>query len=313
MVAPFRIGIDLGGTKTAIAVLDPAGAEIFARRIPTPRHDYTASLKDMAALVAEAEQALGCEGRGTVGVAMPGSLSPADGRVQNANSTWLNDKTLDADFEAVLGRPARFANDANCLALSETADGAGAGASTVFAVIVGTGTGGGLVVNGRIVNGPLGNAGEWGHNPLPWPQPHELPGPKCWCGHHGCLETWLSGPGLHRDYLENGGDAVRAPSGEAVSALAGEGDAAAKAALDRHASRMARGLASVVNLFDPHVIVLGGGLSRMEHLYTALPKLIPPYIFAKNPYVTVRSPRHGDASGVRGAARLWDDGVALAR
>ena len=303
----FRIGIDLGGTKIAITVLDSAGQEVFVHRIATPRGDYAASLQAMAGLVTEAESRLGCTGEASVGVAMPGSMSPSSGRVQNANSVWLNGQALDADLQAVLGRPVRLANDANCLALSEATDGAGAGAPSVFGVILGTGCGAGLVVNGRLVNGPRGITGEWGHNPLPWPDASETPGPACWCGLHGCMETWIAGPSLHRDYLEHGGEMAKAATGDAVANLAAQGDAAASDAMHRHATRLARGLASVVNLIDPHVIVLGGGLSRLTHLYETLPGLIAPYIFADNKQVDISPPVHGDASGGRGAARLWDD------
>lgn len=301
-----RIGIDLGGTKIAITVLDSNGQEVLARRIATPRHDYAATIKAMADLINEVEKELGCVGEATIGVGMPGSISPVSGRVQNANSFWLNGQTLDRDLEALLGRPARFANDANCFALSEASDGAAEGAPSVFGVILGTGCGGALVVNGRLVNGPLGITGEWGHNPLPWQEPSEIPGPKCWCGLHGCMETWIAGPSLHADYLREGGDAARAPTADALPELARQGDAAASGALERHASRVARGLATVVNLFDPHVIVLGGGLSKMAHLYETLPGLMKRFIFADSPSATVRPPRHGDASGGRGAARLWD-------
>jgi fructokinase len=307
MSARQRIGIDLGGTKIAITVLAPSGEEVFTRRIATPRGDYAASLRAIAELVAEAETRLHCVGEASVGVAMPGSLSPRTGRVQNANSVWLNGQRLDADLQAALGRPVRLANDANCLALSEAADGAGAGAQSVFGVILGTGCGGGLVIGGRLVNGPLGITGEWGHNGLPWPEPSEVPGPECWCGLHGCMETWVAGPSLHRDYLEHGGEMSKAATGDAVAALAAEGDDAASAAMQRHASRLARGLASVMNLLDPHVIVMGGGLSRLAHLYQTLPRLMAPFIFAEHREVTIRPPKHGDASGGRGAARLWDE------
>ena len=304
--APLRIGIDLGGTKIAIAVLGEAGQELLARRVPTPRGDYHASIAIIGALVAEAERHLACEGRATIGVAMPGSISPSSGRVQNANSTWLNGQRLDADVSAHLGRPVRFANDANCLALSEAVDGAGAGVRSVFAVILGTGCGGGLVHEGRLIDGPRGISGEWGHNPLPWAQASETPGPACWCGHHGCMETWVSGPGLYEDYLAGGGSTAVASSADPLASLARDGDAAAAGALGRHASRLARGLASVVNIFDPDVIVLGGGLSNLPHLYEQLPELMQPFIFADDRRVVIRPPKHGDASGVRGAARLWD-------
>jgi fructokinase len=303
---PVRIGIDLGGTKIAIAALGETGEELFARRMPTPRGDYHASIAVIGALVTEAERHLGCTGRASVGVAMPGSISPVSGRVQNANSTWLNGKSLDADISAHLGRPVRFANDANCLALSEAADGAAEGARSVFCIILGTGCGGGLVHAGRLIDGPRGIGGEWGHNPLPWPEASETPGPACWCGLAGCMETWLSGPGLHRDYLAGGGSEAAANSAEQVASLARNGDAAAEAALTRHASRLARGLASVVNIFDPELIVPGGGLSNLPYLYDQVPELMRPFIFADDRRVLIRPPKHGDASGVRGAARLWD-------
>jgi len=302
-----RIGIDLGGTKIAITVLDPSGLDIFTHRVATPRGDYAATLGALAGLVRDAERQLGCEGRATIGIGMPGSLSPANGRVQNANSVWLNGQFLDADLNAMLTRPVRLANDANCFALSEAADGAGRGAASIFGVILGTGCGGGLVRHGRLIDGPLGIGGEWGHNPLPWPLADEIPGRECWCGLRGCVETWVSGPALYRDYLSQGGDAGRAGAADAVAQLSENGDAIATAALDRHASRLARGLATVVNLFDPHAIILGGGLSKLTHLYTVLPRLITPYVFAENVEISVRPPLHGDASGARGAARLWDE------
>ena len=303
---PVRIGIDLGGTKIAIVALDEADAEIFVRRIATPRGDYHASIAAIGALVAEAEHTLGCAGAASIGVAMPGSMSPATGRVQNANSTWLNGQHLDADLAAALGRPVRIVNDANCLALSEAADGAGRGARSVFGVILGTGCGAGLVHDGRIVDGPRGIGGEWGHNPLPWPEAGELPGPACWCGLTGCMEAWVSGPALYSDYLAHGGDAGLTATGEEVSLPGGARRRDGRAALERHASRLARGLAVVINIFDPEVIVLGGGLSRMGHLYETLPGLMAPYLFADDRTVIIRPPVHGDASGGRGAARLWD-------
>jgi fructokinase len=306
VASPVRIGIDLGGTKTAIAALGEDGAELYARRIPTPREDYHAQIAAVGTLIENAERQLGCPGQATIGVAMPGSISPHSGRVQNANSTWLNGKRIDADYTAHLGRPVRFANDANCLALSEATDGSAQGARSVFCVILGTGCGGGLVHEGRLVNGPRGIGGEWGHNPLPWPEADELPGPACWCGLHGCMEAWVSGPGLYKDYLARGGDAAQTTSTEDVVRLAGGGDAVAAAALTRHTSRLARGLASVVNIFDPEIIVLGGGLSNLPYLYRQLPGLIGPFIFADYKDILIRPPKHGDASGVRGAARLWD-------
>jgi fructokinase len=229
-------------------------------------------------------------------------MAPWSGLVQNANSTWLNGRHFSRDLEARLGRAVRLANDANCFALSEAVDGAGADAPSVFGVILGTGCGGGLVFRGGLIDGPLGIGGEWGHNPLPWATPAEHPGPKCWCGRNGCMEAWVSGPGLESDHARATGESL---TSEAIAARAAGGDPAAMATLDRHAGRLARGLAHVVNIFDPHVIVLGGGLSNLSHLYDALPERIGPHLFAGHPRVTVKRPRWGDASGVRGAAWLW--------
>jgi fructokinase len=296
----LHLGIDLGGTKIAGIALAPGGATVAEHRIAAPRHDYGATLSAIAEMVAWLETAAGA--RGTVGVGMPGSLTPAADVVQNANSTWLNGRPFARDLEARLGRPLRFANDANCFALSEAVDGAGAGEPSVFGVILGTGCGGGLVWGGRLIDGPLGIGGEWGHNPLPWAAPDEYPGPACWCGRRGCLETWVSGPALEADHARVAGEHL---SGVEIVARAGRGDAAARATLDRHASRLARGLGHVINIFDPHVIVLGGGLSNLAHLYAALPDLIAPHIFASTPRVTIKPPRWGDVSGVRGAAWLW--------
>jgi fructokinase len=234
---------------------------------------------------------------------MPGSLSPATGLVQNSNSSWINGRRLDADLTEALGRPLRFANDANCFALSEAIDGAGAGAKSVLGVILGTGCGSGIVIGGRILDGPRGIGGEWGHNPLPWPDPDEHPGPECWCGREGCLEVWVSGPGLQRDHRVMHGGAL---SPAEIVARAADGDRACQATLDRHASRLARGLAHVVNIVDPEVIVLGGGLSKLDHLYEVLPKLMAKHIFADTAAVDIRPPRWGDSSGVRGAAWLWN-------
>lgn len=296
-----RVGIDLGGTKIAGIALGPDGTTVAEHRIPAPRHDYDATLRAVGEMVATLEQRTNASG--TVGIGMPGSISPASGLVQNANSTWLNGRPFARDLEARLGRPVRLANDANCFALSEAVDGAGAGAPSVFGVILGTGCGGGLVFNGRLIDGPRGIGGEWGHNPLPWAKADEHPGPRCWCGRSGCMETWVSGPGLEAEHRRMTGSQL--PSQE-IAARAGEGDAPARASLDRHASRLARGLAHVINIFDPHVIVLGGGLSQLAHLYAELPDLIIPHVFAERAEVEVRPPRWGDASGVRGAAWLWD-------
>jgi len=297
----MRLGVDLGGTKIAGVALGPDGTVIAEHRIAAPQHDYSATLRAVGEMVAGLEQTAGT--RGTIGIGMPGSISPVSGRVQNANSMWLNGQPFARDVETNLGRPVRLANDANCFALSEAVDGAAAGAASVFGVILGTGCGGGLVFNGRLIDGPRNIGGEWGHNPLPWTTDDEHPGPRCWCGRNGCMETWVSGPGLEADHGRITG--MRFAS-EEIAARAGHGDAHARASLDRHAGRLARGLAHVVNIFDPHVIVLGGGLSQLSHLYQVLPDLMAPYIFAERAQITVKPPRWGDASGVRGAAWLWE-------
>jgi fructokinase len=235
---------------------------------------------------------------------IPGTISPATGRVKNANSTWLNGRPLREDLEARLGRPLRCANDANCMALSEASDGAAAGADVVFGVILGTGVGGGLVVRGEAWTGPNAVAGEWGHNPLPRPEPHEYPGPECWCGRRGCIETWLSGPALARDYATLSGRELTAAE---LAAAAAAGDAAAAGALERYADRLGRGLSLVVNTLDPDVIVLGGGISNVERLYAELPARLAPHVFTDRLDTPVRPPLHGDSSGVRGAAWLWPE------
>ncbi len=297
-----RIGIDLGGTKIAGVVLDSTGVRIAKRRVPSPHADYHASIEALVTLVAALEADVSAQA--TIGIGMPGSLSPATGLVQNSNSTWLNGRSLKTDLEARLGRPVRLANDANCFALSEATDGAGAGAPIVFGVILGTGCGGGIVINGQIVDGPRGIGGEWGHNPLPWSSADEHPGQICWCGRPGCMETWVSGSGMAADHLRVTGEAITAAE---IAQRAGMNDAAAKATLDRHASRLARGLAHVVNLIDPHVIVFGGGLSQIPSLYDTVPRLMERYILADHATVDIRPPRWGDDSGVRGAAWLWNE------
>jgi fructokinase len=265
-----------------------------------PRHDYAATVGAIGEMVRALEAGAGVGG--SIGLGMPGSLSPASGLVQNANSTWINGRPFQRDLEAHLGRPVRLANDANCFALSEAVDGAGAGARAVFGVILGTGCGGGLVFDGALIDGPRGIGGEWGHNPLPWAGDNEHPGPRCWCGRTGCIETWVSGPGLEADHARTTGERH---SAEAIAARAAAGDGAAQASLDRHASRLARGLASVINIFDPDVVVLGGGLSKLEHLYRVLPPLVAPRVFADDSRVVIKPPAWGDAGGVRGAAWLW--------
>ena len=295
-----RLGIDLGGTKIEGVVLDASGTVIARHRIAAPQASYGATVAALTELVARLECEAGI--RCSIGIGMPGSVSPATGLVQNANSTWLNGRPLQADLEATLGRPVRLANDANCFALSEATDGAGAGARCVFGVILGTGCGGGIVVDGKLVDGPRAIGGEWGHNPLPWPTHAELDVPACWCGRTGCMETWLSGSALAADHARINGGTLR---GEAIVAAAVAGDRAAQATLDRHAQRLARGLASVVNLLDPGIIVLGGGLSVLPHLYDVVSGLMAPFVFADDRRVTICPPRWGDASGVRGAAWLW--------
>ncbi len=289
-----RIGIDLGGTKTEVAVIGPLGGIVWRRRADTPA-TYDDIIRLAAALVAAAEGELSL--RATVGVGIPGVLSPATGLVKNANTRVLIGHALDEDLAAALGRPVRVENDANCFALSEAADGAGAGQRTVFGVILGTGCGGGVVVDGQVVAGRSRIAGEWGHTPLPWPGPDEYPLPRCWCGQHGCLELYLAGPGLAR----SAGTATAAE----LPGRAAAGDPAARAALDRHADRLARGLAVIVNILDPDVIVLGGGLSNMDHLYADLPARMAERIFSDVAGTPVLRNVHGDSSGVRGAAWLW--------
>ncbi len=297
----LRLGIDLGGTKIAAVVLDADGSVVWQTRIATPRHDYGATVEALAGVVAAADAAAGAPC--TVGVGMPGAISPATGLVKNANSTWLNGQPFQRDLETRLGRAVRCANDANCLAMSEAADGAAAGAAVVFGVIVGTGTGGGIVVNRHVVTGANAIAGEWGHNPLPWPSADELPGPACYCGRFGCLETWLSGPGLAADFTRQTGETVRA---EDVVSRASTGDAAARRALDAWTSRLARGLASVINLLDPDVIVMGGGLSEIASLYDDVPRLWSSWVFSDHVDTRLVPAKYGAASGVRGAAWLWE-------
>ncbi len=294
----MRIGIDLGGTKIAAVALDDQGRELARERVATPRGDYAGTIEAIAGLVATLDAATGK--RGSVGIGMPGTISPATGKVKNANSTWLNGQPLDRDLAERLGRPVRLANDANCFALSEATDGAAAGARVVFGVILGTGVGGGLVVAGREITGPNGIAGEWGHNPLPWPAGDERPGPACYCGRSGCIETFLSGPGLAADHARvNPGTAL---TGEQIARDPG---AAAQATLARYEERLARALASVVNLLDPDAIVLGGGLSQLTRLYESVPRLWGRFVFSDRVDTRLVPPRYGDASGVRGAAWLW--------
>jgi fructokinase len=295
-------GIDLGGTKIEIVCLAADGAERWRKRISTPQGDYAGTLQAAAGLVHDAEGALGVSG--TVGIGIPGSPSPTGGLIRNANSTALNGKPLQQDLERLLERPVRLANDANCFALSEATDGAAAGAEIVFGVIVGTGTGAGIVVRGQVLTGRNAVAGEWGHNPLPWPQAGEAPGPICWCGKRGCLETWLSGPGMQRDHLRYADEDLKA---EEIVARAKAGDAGCERTLRRYEDRMARGLAHVINVLDPDVIVLGGGMSNIARLYKNVPRLWSGYVFSDRVTTELRPPKYGDSSGVRGAAWLWKD------
>jgi fructokinase len=293
----YRLGIDLGGTKIEIAALGRDGTLRHRTRVSTPQV-YTETVRAITELVRGAEQALG--GRGSVGVGIPGVISPATGLVKNANSNFLNGHPLDQDLSAALAREVRVDNDANCFALSEASDGAAAGAEVVFGVIIGTGCGGGVVVNGRAIKGPHRIAGEWGHIPLPWPTPEESPGPHCWCGQYNCMERWVSGTALA---IDHGGPEAR--DAHVVVTRAAAGEPAAQAALRRHADRLARGLAVIVNILDPDVIVLGGGLSNMEHLYAEVPPIMYSHVFSDVVATPVVKNMHGDSSGVRGAAWLW--------
>jgi fructokinase len=300
----MRIGIDLGGTKIEALALESSGAERLRLRVPTPRDGYDAVVDAIVGLVRDVGPGA------SVGLGIPGTISPATGLVKNANTTHLIGHPLDRDLSERLGRLVRVANDANCFALSEASDGAGAPPPgreadrpwVVFGVIIGTGTGAGVVVDGRVLVGPNGIAGEWGHNPLPWPRDDERPGPACYCGKHGCLETVLSGPGLARDHRDRTGGELDTVE---IAARADAGDAAARETLARYADRLARGLATVMNVLDPDVIVLGGGVSNVRSLYEDVPRLWGRYVFSDTVRVSLRQARHGDSSGVRGAAWLW--------
>jgi len=296
----MRIGIDLGGSKIEGLVLDRDGSECVRERVATPQGDYQGTLRAIGALVASLEA--GAAATCSIGIGMPGTRSRATGLVKNSNSVCLNGQPLHRDLEALLGRELRFANDADCFVLSEATDGAAAGKDSVFGVIVGTGTGGGIVYHGRLLSGPNGIAGEWGHNPLPWPLADELPGPRCYCGRRGCIETWLSGPGLARDHAAHTGESRDAA---AIAAYAADGDPAAYTSLEHYADRMARALASIINIIDPDVIVLGGGISNIEWLYDAVPRRWGEYVFSDAVDTRLVRAQHGDSSGVRGAACLW--------
>ena len=330
----MRIGIDLGGTKIEGLALGDDGGELARLRVPAPRGNYDETLRAIvdlvrilersaaAALAAQADRtptaaafARGAtadqparRARATVGIGIPGAISPATGLIKNANSTWLIGRPLERDLARAAGRPVRLANDANCFALSEATDGAAAGAAVVFGVIIGTGTGGGLVVNGRVVAGANAIAGEWGHNPLPAPDADERPGPECYCGRFGCVETFLSGPALARDYIAHGGEDLTAID---IAARAERGEARASGCLDRYERRFARALASVINVVDPDVVVLGGGLSNISRLYDRVPDLWGRHVFSDRVATRLLPAKHGDASGVRGAAWLWENRGAV--
>jgi fructokinase len=296
----LRIGVDLGGTKTEIIALDRSGDELERRRVATPAGDYSAVIDCIAMLVREVELQLGA--RGSVGVGTPGSLSRASGVLRNSNTACLNGKAIAADLGRALGRTVRIANDANCFALSEAVDGAGRDAAIVFGVILGTGVGGGIVVDRRVMEGRNAIAGEWGHNPLPWPEAAELPGPSCYCGKRGCIETFLSGPGLARDFERSTGQSLNAAE---LWLRAQRDEPEAVQALDRYLDRLARSLAVVINLLDPDAVVLGGGVSRIERLYRELPERLAAYVFSDRVDTRVAPAAHGDSGGVRGAAWLW--------
>ncbi|HUR40959.1 MAG TPA: ROK family protein [Verrucomicrobiae bacterium] len=298
----MRIGIDLGGTKIEGVVMGPRSQIVHRERVPTPR-DYASALVAVTGLVRMLEQHAGA-GELDVGIGHPGSMSPVNGLLRNSNSTFMNGQPIRQDLERALGREVRMSNDANCFALSEAADGAAAGARCVFGVIIGTGCGGGVVVGGQVLHGANGIGGEWGHNPLPWPRPEwgELPGPRCWHGQHGCLETWISGSGLGADHARVTGESMRA---EQIVARAESGDEPANATLARYEDRLARALSHVINLLDPDVIVLGGGVSSVQRLYRNVPKLWDEWVFSDRIATKLVQAKHGDSSGVRGAAWLW--------
>lgn len=300
MTSGFRIGLDLGGTKIEAAAIDPSGVVHARRRVATPAGDYASTLSAVVGLVHDIEARFGTTM--TVGVGIPGTLAARTGLVKNANSTWLIGRPLGRDLEVALGRGVRLANDANCFALSEASDGAAANFASVFGVILGTGVGGGMVIDRKIIGGANGIGGEWGHNPLPWPRADELPGPPCYCGQLGCIETFLSGPGLAADHQRHSGCAL---DGARIFAGAASGDAACRATLDRYTERLARALASVINILDPEAIVLGGGLSAIGELYEAVPRLWGRHVFSDEVATRLLPPAHGDSSGVRGAAWLW--------
>jgi fructokinase len=303
----MRIGIDLGGTKIEGLVIDDAGVEKARLRVPTPATSYEQDVTAIVDLIAELERQVGA--RCTVGIAHPGAVSPATGLVKNANSTRLNGRPLPVDLKHALGREVRLANDANCFAVSEASDGAAAGCGIVFGVILGTGVGGGIVIDGRPLTGAQAIAGEWGHTPLPLPHDDERPGPRCYCGRIGCIETWLSGPRLQDQFARHTSRQMRATD---IAEAAAHGDVEAAAQMELYCDRLARALSVVVNIVDPHAIVLGGGLSKMAVLYDRVPELWKRYVFSEPEFIATRllPPRYGDSSGVRGAAWLWPPGAS---
>jgi fructokinase len=303
MTDGLRIGIDLGGTKIEGAAINASGSVRIRRRVATPVNQYRATIETIVALIDAIEREIGVTA--PVGIGIPGAVSPATGLIKNANSTWLIGRPLQRDIEAALGRPARLANDANCFVLSEATDGAAAAMETVFGVILGTGVGGGIAIRRRVLIGANAIAGEWGHNPLPSPTPDEIPGPPCYCGRPGCIETFLSGPALCADHRRHTGQTLSAPD---IAEAAERGNPECRATLDRYTDRLARGLAFVINLIDPDAIVLGGGLSAISALYQEVPKRWARYIFSDRVTTSLLRPVHGDSSGVRGAAWLWQPG-----
>lgn len=300
----MRIGIDLGGTKIEGIALDNSGEELFRKRISSPQDNYQDTLDAIIRLIKDIENET--HKMGTVGIGIPGSLSPQTGLIKNANSTWLIGQPLKSDLEGMLKRDIRIENDANCFVVSEAIDGAAKNANIVFGVIIGTGTGGGIYIRGKSIIGANAIAGEWGHNPLPWPSQNELPGRKCYCGKNGCIETWLSGPGFTQDHKTINNSETVLTAHDIVS-LADENDLAAQKSLLRYEERLAKSLASIINVIDPDVIVLGGGMSNIQSLYSNVPKLWGKYVFSDQVSTKLLPPKHGDSSGVRGAAWLWNN------